>query len=961
MASRFSTLGSTFTKPLMITYRYVSLSVLLLFMTVAGLAQSAPPPASARSSATPEPESTVVLSPFQVTTDKDVGYAAANSLSGSRLNTELRNTPAAISVFTKEFLDDIGALSTLGAMEYAMNASREFTDYTGLSSAQQSDGNIQVRGFTGASLGRDFFTWRVSSDVFNTERLDFSRGPNSILFGVGGPGGIVNTSTKRAHLVGKSTDQVQVRVGSWDDYRATADVNRRIGKTVAVRANVLWQDRHSWREFEFLKTKAGALSTTYRPFRHTEIRLQGEYADRQQLNAMPWPSSDYTGDWIAAGRPIAANNTEAVGGTIANGNRFVVFDPLGTTPLVSWAGTRQTTRAPGAPTLTGNARALTDFSLVPRAAYLGGPGTGSDNWYRTWSGFIEQRFGDLVLEVAYNRQRDVRRADFGVTWNNMGAFADVNALIPSTPLPNGSLPANAGQRNPNAGKLYVQGQPGYRDIDNDTQTWRATAAYELDLKKRNLGMHRFAALATSEQYDFVTEQRNEVNITPVGSAAYPLDVTVAGNQIWRRTYLDFSSSDPRKRGALSYKEFPLVNLNGITSGFRNTNDSSNVQTTTTDSLMLAGQSSFWSERIIGTWGIRRDMQDFWNGANATRDPVTRAFSRKQAKQSNTDFAGNTRTFGLVFRVLPWLGLVYNNSNNFVPQTPIDINDQPMGPRFGKGTDVGVKLAFWQGKVNVNISRYELAETNRTSADAAVTTSLVPAINEIWEALGRIDKQIASPRDSVDNTGRGWEVEVTANPTRSFRFTLNASQTEVEQSNTLPRAGAYLASNLALWQQNATRPLIAPFTGIDTNVNPTIADAIRSANTWLAVIRRAEGQSPRQTVKYRVNSFGTYTFRRGGAWYDSLSLGGGVNYRSKPVTGYDATRKLAPVFGGEVILINAMLSKTWSTKFGPFRTQLNVDNLLANDDLIITDKDNTGTYRFLFQQPRRWSATVSRAF
>ena len=68
-----------------------------------------------------------------------------------------------------------------------------------------------------------------------------------------------------------------------------------------------------------------------------------------------------------------------------------------------------------------------------------------------------------------------------------------------------------------------------------------------------------------------------------------------------------------------------------------------------------------------------------------------------------------------------------------------------------------------------------------------------------------------------------------------------------------------------------------------------------------------------------------------------------------------------VFGGEVILINAMLGKTWTTKFGPFRTQLNVDNLLANDDLIITDKDNTGTYRFLFQQPRRWSVTVTRAF
>jgi outer membrane receptor for ferric coprogen and ferric-rhodotorulic acid len=957
---RFSSLASSSDKPHMKIYRYVSLAVPLLFLTVAALAQTAPL-APARSSASADTESTIMLSPFQVSTDKDVGYAAANSLSGSRLNTELRNTPAAISVFTKEFLDDIGALSTFGAMEYAMNASREFTDYTGLASAQQSDGNVQVRGFTGASLGRDLFVWRVSSDVFNTERLDFSRGPNSILFGVGGPGGIVNTTTKRAHLAGKSTDQVQVRVGSWDDYRATVDVNRRVGKTVAVRANVLWQDRQSWREFEFLKTKAGALSTTYRPFRQTEIRLQGEYADRQQLNAMPWPSADYTGDWIAAGRPIAANNTEAIGGTIANASRFVVFDPLGATPLVSWNGTRQTTRAPGAPSLGGNARALTDFSLVPRAAYLGGPGTGSDNWYRTWSGFVEQRFGDLVLEVAYNRQFDRRRADFGVTWNNMGAFADVNALIPSTPLPNGSLPANAGQRNPHAGKLYVQAQPGYREIDNDTQTWRATAAYELDLKRRGLGTHRFAALASSEQYDFVTEARNEVNITPVGNATYPLDITVASNQIWRRTYLDFSSNDPRKRGALNYKEFPLVNLNGVTSGFRNTNDASNVQTTTTDSLMLAGQSSFWSDRLIGTWGIRRDLQDLWNGANATRDPITRAFSRKQAKQANTDFAGNTRTYGLVFRALPWLGFVYNNSNNFVPQGTIDINNQPLGPRFGKGTDIGVKLAFWQGKVNVNISRYTLSETNREGGGAIVTTSLVPAINEIWEALGSLEKQITSPRDSVDNTGRGWEVEVTANPSRSVRFTVNASQTEVVQSNTLPRAGAYLASNLALWQQNAARPLVSPFTAIDTNVNPTIADAIRSANTWLGVIRRAEGQAPRQAVEYRVNGFGTYTFRKPGDWYDSLSLGGGVNYRSKPVTGYDSTRNFAPVFGGEVILINAMLGKTWTTKFGPFRTQLNVDNLLANDDLIITDKDNTGTYRFLFQQPRRWSVTVTRAF
>ncbi len=946
-------------KPFMKNYRYVSLVVPLLLLPQVALTQSAPA-ASAPGNASMEPENTVMLSPFQVTTDKDVGYAAANSLSGSRLNTELRNTPAAISVFTKEFLDDIGALSTLGAMEYAMNASREFTDYTGLSSVQQGDGNIQVRGFTGASLGRDFFTWRVSSDVFNTERLDFSRGPNAILFGVGGPGGIVNASTKRAHLAGKSTDQVQLRVGSWDDARATVDVNRRAGRTLAVRANVLWQDRESWREFESLKTTAGALAATWRPLRGTEVRVQGEYADRQQLNAMPWPSSDYLGEWLAAGRPIAASNTQAIPGTIQNGNRFVVYDPLGATPLVSWTGTRQTTRAPGAPSLAGNSRAFTDFSVIPRAAYLGGPGTGSDNRYHAYSAFLEQNLCGFVIELAYNRQRAVRRADFGVAWNSMGAFADVNALIPSTPLPNGTLPANAGQPNPNVGRLYVQSQPGYRDLDDDTQTWRLTLARELDLRKRGYGRHRFAALASSEEADSFTEALNEVNITPPGTATYPLDVTVAANQLWRRTYLDFSSADPHRRGALDPREHPLA-LAGMTSGYRRTGDASNYQTTTTDSLMLAGQSSFFGDRLHATWGLRRDTQDFWTGGNATRDPVTREFSRKKPRQSNSDYAGNTRSYGVVYRPLPWLGLVYNRANNFVPQTPIDINDRPMGPRLGKGTDLGVKVGLLDGRVNVTVSRYRLAETNRTAADAAVTASLVPAINEIWEALGRLERQIANPRDSVDNTGRGWEVELTANPTRQFRLAFNASQTEVVQSNTLPRLRAYLADNAALWQQNATRPLVAPYTGIDTNVNPTVADAVRSANTWLAVISRANGRSPRQAVKHRVNVFGNYTFRRGGAWYDGLSVGAGANYRSRPVTGFDTTRDFAEVYGAEVLLLNAMLGKEWRTRFGPFRTQLNIDNLLANDDLLITDKDNTGTWRYLFQQPRRWSVTVTRSF
>src|SRR5690606_5603819 len=50
----------------------------------------------------------IVLNPFEVSTDQDRGYAAGNTLSGGRADTPLKITPNAISVMTKEFLDDFG-------------------------------------------------------------------------------------------------------------------------------------------------------------------------------------------------------------------------------------------------------------------------------------------------------------------------------------------------------------------------------------------------------------------------------------------------------------------------------------------------------------------------------------------------------------------------------------------------------------------------------------------------------------------------------------------------------------------------------------------------------------------------------------------------------------------------------------------------------------------------------------
>jgi len=64
----------------------------------------------------------VKLSPFIVDSTGDVGYVAENTLSGSRLNSSLKETPGSVSVFTKEFLDDIGVLSLGDILDYSVNS-----------------------------------------------------------------------------------------------------------------------------------------------------------------------------------------------------------------------------------------------------------------------------------------------------------------------------------------------------------------------------------------------------------------------------------------------------------------------------------------------------------------------------------------------------------------------------------------------------------------------------------------------------------------------------------------------------------------------------------------------------------------------------------------------------------------------------------------------------------------------
>lgn len=70
--------------------------------------QLAPPRLVAATEERKIPNDAIMLTPFEVSSEKDNGFAAASSLAGGRLAGDLRPTPVAFSVITRDFIDALG-------------------------------------------------------------------------------------------------------------------------------------------------------------------------------------------------------------------------------------------------------------------------------------------------------------------------------------------------------------------------------------------------------------------------------------------------------------------------------------------------------------------------------------------------------------------------------------------------------------------------------------------------------------------------------------------------------------------------------------------------------------------------------------------------------------------------------------------------------------------------------------
>ena len=174
-----------------------------------------------------EDEDIFELSPFVITSEEDVGYAAVNTLAGSRLKAPLRDLAGSISVVTEEFLEDTSSTNTEDLFLYTVSTESSGPDGNfGNNGADRRSptGSTRVRGLTAPDRTRGYFLSDIGLDTYNTDRVTIAKGPNAILFGLGSPAGIVNNNLKQA--IFEERNEIKLRLGSWGAHREILDVNR---------------------------------------------------------------------------------------------------------------------------------------------------------------------------------------------------------------------------------------------------------------------------------------------------------------------------------------------------------------------------------------------------------------------------------------------------------------------------------------------------------------------------------------------------------------------------------------------------------------------------------------------------------------------------------------------------------------------------------------------------------------
>ncbi len=223
------------------------------------------------------------------------GYLVDQSRTATKTDTPFLDVPQSVSVVTRDLIRDQSMQSLADVARYVPGA--------GMAQGEGNRDTIILRGNNSTS---DFFMDGVRDDVeyfrdlYNLDRVEVLKGPNAMIFGRGGAGGVVNRVTRQANW--DTVREVSLQGGSWDNRRATFDLGDGVTDTFAARITGMYEDSDSYRDGVELERKGINPTAAIAIGDATVIRLSYEYFDYDRvadrgiasLNGRPFQTDEST-------------------------------------------------------------------------------------------------------------------------------------------------------------------------------------------------------------------------------------------------------------------------------------------------------------------------------------------------------------------------------------------------------------------------------------------------------------------------------------------------------------------------------------------------------------------------------------------------------------------------------------------------------------------------------------------
>jgi catecholate siderophore receptor len=201
-----------------------------------------------------------------------IRYQADNPTSAMKTETPLKDTPQALSVVTQQQIED-----------QALHGMADVLRYVPGVGMAQGEGHRDAPVMRGNTSTGDFYTDGIRDDVqyyrdlYNVTQVEILKGPNAMIFGRGGSGGVINRVSKQAD--GIAVQSLSLQAGSDDFYRVQADLGDALNDNVAYRINAMAENAGSFRDGVNRELRGISPSIAFGWGDNTRMVLSAEYFD----------------------------------------------------------------------------------------------------------------------------------------------------------------------------------------------------------------------------------------------------------------------------------------------------------------------------------------------------------------------------------------------------------------------------------------------------------------------------------------------------------------------------------------------------------------------------------------------------------------------------------------------------------------------------------------------------------